>query len=368
MSTSVNGSSSADASAAAWAEGTLAAAEAYAQEQANEAARQRDLAEAQAQAGGAPPNDGVDFGGRTSSEQRALDSFWANDPNRPASSLPGGAPTYTGGGGPPESVKLTPEEAKAFQDAGMKVTSDGNGGYYLETGTESVSLTSQAPLQAPDSLLIAPGYPSTPSGPTAPPPAPPAPPPEAAPTTEAAPATEEKPSSKSIDQQIADALKKGDLDTAAKLAAKGTAAEGRVTVDKSLVDRQPPVLGHTDHNGRVRLSPEAFDNPALLKSVVAHEAAHVRQIATGNFHASSDRGRPDHIVNELEALYAGIAEAKNHPDDLLTQAQRAVWEERIPGLVEQLHGTPYHANVTKTPPDFTLAQGDRCPGSVCYLD
>jgi hypothetical protein len=204
------------------------------------------------------------------------------------------------------------------------------------------------------------GYGSGGGGPVAPPSEPSPPPIEAA-----APPQVQPPPSK--DAKIADAIKKGDLNEAAKLAAQGTAAQGRVTVDPSLAGRDPPVLGITDNHGRIRLSPEAFRSPGLLRSVLAHEAKHVQQIDSGNFHASTDRNRPDHIVNEIESLYAGIQEAKNHPDDLELQAQRAVWQDKVRELVDKLQGTPYHANVMKNPPDFTLAQGDRCPSSVCYL-
>jgi hypothetical protein len=61
--------SSVDSSAAAWAEGTIAAAEAFAQAQADAAATERDAREQAAASGYQPPNDGVD---RPSSHQRAL--------------------------------------------------------------------------------------------------------------------------------------------------------------------------------------------------------------------------------------------------------------------------------------------------------
>jgi hypothetical protein len=127
---------SVDSSAAAWAEATLAAAESYAQAEADAAAEARDAAERNAANGS---GDGVET---SSAHQRALDAFWGHDPNRPASTMPGAsggsspAGGSDGGGDGRIAVQLTPEEAKAFADAGMKVTSDGNGGYYLEATSD----------------------------------------------------------------------------------------------------------------------------------------------------------------------------------------------------------------------------------------
>jgi len=73
-----------DQSAADWASQTLAAAEAYAEEQAAQAAQERAQAEAAAAAGS---RDIVDP--PPSAHQRALDAFYANDPNRPSNTLPG---------------------------------------------------------------------------------------------------------------------------------------------------------------------------------------------------------------------------------------------------------------------------------------
>ena len=71
---SVSGSSQPDSSAIGWIESTIAAAESYAREANAEVWQER--------------TDGVDDAPKSAPE-RALDAFWANDPNRPSSSLPG---------------------------------------------------------------------------------------------------------------------------------------------------------------------------------------------------------------------------------------------------------------------------------------
>ncbi len=85
---SVSGSSSPDASALGWAEATIAAAESYAREANSQVWETR--------------TDGVDDPPKSAPE-RALDAFWANDPNRPASTVPGaggstGSDTGSGSG------------------------------------------------------------------------------------------------------------------------------------------------------------------------------------------------------------------------------------------------------------------------------
>jgi flagellum-specific peptidoglycan hydrolase FlgJ len=168
--------STTDASAAAWEQATIADAEAYAQAQADAAAEARDAAERNAAAGN-PSSDGVE---PPDAHQRALDEFYKNDPNRPPSTLPGSGGSDGGG---PVSVQLTPEEAKALSDAGVKVTPDGKGGYLLDAPPEAVTVTEQAP---PDAIP----RPSTDGNTPVNDPTPPPPTPDSKPTQEAKPVEE----------------------------------------------------------------------------------------------------------------------------------------------------------------------------------
>jgi hypothetical protein len=353
---------SVDSSAADWQAGALAAAEAYAIE--NDPVANNKIDDP-------PPSDsghaadGVDAG--PTAAQRAYEAFWGGDPNRPNPSTgPGATPNSPGGG--PTPVELTPAEAQAIQAAGSSVIPVGNGRYVIDQGIEPIQITVPA---EPPSIVIFPDHTTAPSpgpspGPSPPPSEPTAPPSD--PMTTVGGPKDPDPVSPSTLEKIKEALARGDRATALKLAAEGTKAEGRVAIDAGLAGKDPPLLGHTDINGRVTISPEAFDNPALLRSVIVHEAQHVNQIAEGNFHASGDRDNPAALVNELEALRAGIDEAKQYPDDLLTQAQRAVWEDRAAAVVKQLEDTPYHDRVSKSPPDYSLDKNDRCPQSVCYVN
>jgi hypothetical protein len=80
---SVSGSSTPDSSALGWIESTIAAAESYAREANHQAWETR--------------TDGVDDPPKSAPE-RALDAFWANDPNRPAATVPGGDNSSSGSG------------------------------------------------------------------------------------------------------------------------------------------------------------------------------------------------------------------------------------------------------------------------------
>jgi hypothetical protein len=176
----VSGSSSADASAAAWAEGTISAAESYVQEHAGET---RDAPSGQNGA-----QDGVE--GPTAAE-RAQNAFWANDPNRPAGDGGAPSPSSSGDGGSTtrESVQLSAEEAKALTDAGMTVTPDGNGGFYLDVNqVETVSVTQKAETPSAP-IVIAPSNNGTTT--TTPPEAPPATQPTETPSAQDAKPTDE---------------------------------------------------------------------------------------------------------------------------------------------------------------------------------
>jgi hypothetical protein len=160
-----------DASAADWAAQTLAAAEAYAEEQAAEAAKQRAQAEA---APPPPPNDGVEP--PPSSHQRALDAFHAHDPNRPDNTIAGS----NSASGTPAAVPLSPQEVADMQAAGLTVTSAGNGTYLINAPVENINLTQAPPLEPSNNIVILP----SPGGNTtnAPPPTNSAPPPPHEPT------------------------------------------------------------------------------------------------------------------------------------------------------------------------------------------
>jgi hypothetical protein len=164
---------SVDQSAADWAAQTLAAAEAYAEEQAAQAAQERAQAEAAAAAGS---RDAVDP--PPSAHQRALDAFYANDPNRPSNTLPGAAQSDPGG---PTPVSLTPQEAADMQAAGLSVTPAGNGTYLINAPTENINIVEKPPVEPPPSLPIPPshGGNTTTARPSDPPAAPPNPPPAA---------------------------------------------------------------------------------------------------------------------------------------------------------------------------------------------
>jgi hypothetical protein len=352
------GVGSVDSSAADWAAGALASAEAYAIE--NDPVANNKIEEPGSQPDSGHNGDGYDPG--PTAAQRAQDAFWANDPNRPPA--PGTGPTGGTSGGAPTPVELTQAEAQAVQAAGGTVTPVGGGRYIIDQGIEPIQIT--VPAEPPTIVILPDHGGSTSGGPTTPPETT-TPPSTETPEAVAGP-KDPDPVSPTQAQKIKAALDRGDKETALRLAAEGTKAEGRVSIDPKLAGKDPPLLGHTDINGRVTISPEAFDNPALLRSVIVHESQHVNQIAEGNFHARADRDNPAALVNELEALHAGIEEAKKYPDDLLTQAQRAVWEDRAAAVVEQLENTPYHDNVTKSPPDYRLDKDDRCPQSVCYVN
>ena len=162
--------SSVDASAANWAAGTIAAAEAYAQAEADAAAAERDAREQAAANGYQPPNDGVD---RPSSEQRALDEFYKNDPNRPPETLPGGGGSSSSSSGGDGRTPISEQDAADLRAAGYTVVEE-NGKYYLEAPTENVSLVEQAPPEPPP-LVILPSYPGSTPDAGAPPPTDPGP-------------------------------------------------------------------------------------------------------------------------------------------------------------------------------------------------
>ncbi len=139
-------------SAADWASQTLAAAEAYAEEQAAQAAQERAQAEA---AAAAVPHDTVDP--PPSAQQRALDVFYANDPNRPSNTLPGAGQAQSNQGGP-SPVEPTPQEAADMQAAGLTVTPAGNGTYLINAPTENINIVEKPPVQPPPSMPIPPSH------------------------------------------------------------------------------------------------------------------------------------------------------------------------------------------------------------------
>jgi type VI secretion system secreted protein VgrG len=268
--TSVNGSSSADASAAAWAEGTLATAEAYAQAEADAAAAERDAREQAAANGSPPPNDGVDS---PSAEQRAQDAFWGNDPNRPANTLPGGASGGTNGGGDARTP-VSGQDAADLRAAGYSVVEE-NGKFYFEAPAENVSVTQQAD---PGPIVILPGNTGGTSGPDggAPPstgPVDAGPPPDAgAPVQDAAPpAKPEGP--REINSGLGTATdnilnKSPTLQKEwAALEDKGWKVKFGEAGKGSFADRNgtPPTIV---------LDPNQRNNPSLLAETFSHEVGH----------------------------------------------------------------------------------------------
>jgi hypothetical protein len=179
--TPVSGSSSADSSAEAWAAGTIAAAESYVQENGQD-------------------TDGVDDPSKSAAE-RAQDSFWKYDPNRPSSAPvgggvdgPSGSEVDSPGGGSSGAnrqdgasgasrpipvrndtaggYKLSPEQAANIlaENPFAKVFQDRQGNYYLDTrGDAGVDVNSKAPDSLPPPLSDASTRPSA-EGPSEPPP------------------------------------------------------------------------------------------------------------------------------------------------------------------------------------------------------
>jgi hypothetical protein len=111
-----------DSSAAAWEAATIAEAEAYAQQEAEEAAAERDRREAGA---ANQPGDGFEFspGGASSSGLRVgADGRVVGSDGRPLSP---GEQTFF--------VKVPPEDVNAYLEGGYPLVSDGGGGWYLDT-------------------------------------------------------------------------------------------------------------------------------------------------------------------------------------------------------------------------------------------
>lgn len=154
-----------DSSAAAWHAQTIAAAEAY-QDSLDEARYQAQLQAQNAQhqdqngSSGTAQPDGMDS---PSAQQRALDSFYSNDPNRPPETsvtLPTGA------------TVIRPEDVQMHVDNGFTVLQNAQGQYYLPPDPASIVVIQGANsngLPGPDH-----SGPSTaqPSNPTLPPPPP----------------------------------------------------------------------------------------------------------------------------------------------------------------------------------------------------
>jgi hypothetical protein len=111
-----------DSSAAAWEAATIAEAEAYAQQQAEEAAAERDRREP---AAANQSGDGFAFspGGASSSGLRVgADGRVVGSDGKPLSP---GEQTYF--------VKVPPEDVSAYLEGGYPLVPDGGGGWYLDT-------------------------------------------------------------------------------------------------------------------------------------------------------------------------------------------------------------------------------------------
>ena len=168
---SVSGSSSPDSSALGWIESAISAAESYAREANNQVWETR--------------TDGVDDP-PLSAPERALDAFWANDPNRPASTVPdtggssgsqsgsgsegpsaGGAEGSSGstGAGGTTAAGAPPSGGETSPSGGGTSNGGGNapptyiinpGGQSItQTSITSINLTQQAP---PPTNLIRPSF------------------------------------------------------------------------------------------------------------------------------------------------------------------------------------------------------------------
>ena len=284
---------SVDASAAAWAEATLSAAEAYAQEQADNAARERDLNEQRA---AAMARDGIDPPPPPTAADRAWDAFYRNDPNRPAGGPSGTASGGGSSGGNPYGTPISEQDAKILADAGYKVVRDDNGTPYLEGNTETVSTTQQAEPEATPTRWL-PGYGDQPT--TAPPP-PPAPPPSEEPGTLSPPPPEtegvDKPANPTSKDKPVDPKRLEEF-----LKNRPKDFRDRVSYDPKLQDN-----GATLPNGKVKLGPSAFTSEAQLKSTLDHEQKHVDQLYGGRFPKSKD-----HVsavaVSQIEAYRTELA-------------------------------------------------------------
>jgi len=144
---------------------------------------------------------------------------------------------------------------------------------------------------------------------------------------------------------------------------KGTILEGRVTIDAKL-NGKTGNLGHTDHRGRVRLDPLAFESAGVLDSVLAHEGAHVKQIAEKRFHAFENT--PEALVNEVEAYRAAYnATVDRSPNDAALDRHLTGQLGELGDAIEGLRGTPYFKNVTTQPRSYGIDPKMTCPTSVC---
>ena len=132
---STSGPTQTDESAAAYAAGVIATAE---QQALNWQEYNFEEPADSGHANGAG-TDGVETESSPAS-QRALDAFYANDPNRPASTLPSSSSSP-----PPERMNITDAEANEMIAAGYNVESDGNGGWVLNLNSDWHDVTVQAP-------------------------------------------------------------------------------------------------------------------------------------------------------------------------------------------------------------------------------
>jgi RHS repeat-associated protein len=145
-------------------------------------------------------------------------------------------------------------------------------------------------------------------------------------------------------------------------AVAGTALEGRATMG----DLPEGIVGRTNPDGSVTISPEAFRSADALALVIDHEGIHVQQLITGNF-AATDLGVD---VNELKAWRSTLQfiDARNGVADMDYAWSYAV--DQVADYVEAIDyargGGAYLSNVTGTMPyNYSLLSQDVCPITVC---
>jgi hypothetical protein len=156
------GVSSTDSSAAAWAESTLAAAEAYAIDH-NDAVLDRPR-DPEPPPAGPTPVDGVDSPPPDNPAGQTGRAAGQNTPGGAASTGTGSTSTAgsngASGSGTAEGtpVALSPSEAADLTAAGLVVTPVGDGTYVIDTGTiENISIVAP-PEPPPPSIVILPDY------------------------------------------------------------------------------------------------------------------------------------------------------------------------------------------------------------------
>jgi hypothetical protein len=353
---SVAGSSSPDSGARGWIESTISAAESSAREANNQVWETR--------------TDGVDDPPQSAPE-RALDAFWANDPNRPASTTPGagsGGDTSSGSGDGPNSGGGTTTAGSSSMPDGGGSGSPSTGGdhisgpttYVINPGGESITQTSissinvtvKPPPPPPFLPSLADPYNTPPATPS--PPAP-APPPSSGPISADPIAEPEQVAKKPTKADIDKAIKAGDYKKAVELAAK-------LLGIKAVYDPKISGEGVVGPDGELRIGKNAFtfvdtstgkSRPATagwVMSAIEHESVHQSQREPGPSYRWGRDGTQGGIINQAESYKTELDHARKNG---LKQPEIDELERRYNEQLELLR-PPYRQQVERG--DFSVPE------------